>query len=59
MEEDLLTRLNGPTSFNKMMDKIEISQSRTLKGQKRMKIGSNNGKQIVAAEWVDQKYNPS
>ena len=31
MEEDLLARINGPTSFNNMMNKIEIVQDRTLK----------------------------
>merc|ERR1711874_386780 len=52
MEKDLLTRINGPTYFNKMINKIEIAQDRTLKVQKKMRTGINNREQIVAAEWV-------
>ena len=53
MEEDLVTRLNGPISFNRLMDKIEIAQSRTLKRQRKVKIGRKEGKLVVAAAWVD------
>ena len=38
-----------------MMNKIEIAQNRTLKRQKRMKMGLNNEEPIVAAEWVDEE----
>ena len=54
MENDLVATLGRPTSFNFMM-KIETSQNRTLKVQKRMKIGVNNRKRIVVAEWVDEE----
>ena len=37
------------------MNKIEILQNRTLRRQKKIKIGINNEKQIVAAEWVDDE----
>jgi len=38
-----------------MMDKKEISQSRTLKRQKKMRIGINNNEHILADEWVDEE----
>ena len=52
MEKDLEQRINGPMSFNTLMDKIEISQSQTLK---RMKVGRIGNKLVVAAEWVDEE----
>jgi len=55
MKEDLLSRISKYTSFNHKMDKLEISQSRTLKRQKRMKIGLKNNEHIVAADWVDEE----
>ena len=55
LEEDLLTRINGPTSFNNLLNKIEIAQDRTLKVQKKMGTGINEGERILAAEWVDDE----
>ena len=55
MERDLEQRIRGPTSFNSLMDKIEISQNRTLKRTKKMKIGKKGNKLILAAEWMDNQ----
>ena len=35
------------------MKKIEIAQNKTLKVEKKVKIGRKEGKHIVAAEWFD------
>ena len=55
MERDLEQRIRGPTSFNNLMNKIKISQSRTLKRTKRMKVGRKENKLILAAEWIDNQ----
>ena len=55
MEEELLTKISGPTSFNSLMDKIEIAQDRTLKAQKKMRTCMNGGERVVAAEWVNDE----
>ena len=54
MEEDLVSRIHGPTSFNRLMDKIEIAQSRTLKRQKKMKIGRRAPQDIL--DELEQRY---
>ena len=41
------------------MNKIEITQNRTLKRQKRMKMGLNNEEPIVAEEQVDEELQSS
>ena len=55
---ELESRLNGLTSFNSYMDKIEIAQDRTLKVRK-MRLGSDQRGPIVAAEWVDDEIQAS
>ena len=55
MEKNLEGKVNGPISFNSLKDKIEISQSQTLKRTKRMKVGRIGNKLVVAAEWVDEE----
>ena len=50
MEEDLVATLGKSTSFNLLMKKIETSQNKTLKVKKKMRIGINKGKSIVAAK---------
>ena len=55
MERDLEQRIKGPTSFNNLMDKIEISQNRTLKRTIRMKVGRKGNKLVLAAEWIDNQ----
>ena len=41
------------------MRKIEESQNKTLKVEKRMKIGNNSGRNVVATEWFDSELQAS
>ena len=55
MEEALLSMIGKKIGFNKIMKKIKISQERTLKVKKRIKIGRRGEIRILAAEWVDEE----
>ena len=41
------------------MRKIQESQNKTLKVEKKMKIVNNNGRNIVTAEWFDNELQAS
>ena len=41
------------------MRKIEMSQNKTLNVEKRIKIGTNRERSIVAAEWFDRELQAS
>lgn len=53
MEVELEQTIRGPTSFNGLMDKIEIAQNRTLKKTRKIKIGNKGKKPVLSAEWMD------
>merc|ERR1711888_557383 len=55
MEEDLMKRIYKGTSFNKIMDRMEIAQDRKLKKQKRIKIGRLEDKYIKSAAWMTEE----
>ena len=44
MERELEQMIRGPTSFNSLMNKIEVAQDRTLKKTRRIKIGRKGRK---------------
>ena len=52
-EKDLLPKIGKKTSFNSLMEKIKSSQSKILKKNKRIRIGSRGDMKVTAAEWVD------
>ena len=45
MEAELEQMIRGPTSFNGLMNKIEVAQDRTLKKTRKIKIGNKGKKQ--------------
>ena len=55
MEKDLEKRIKGPTSFNSMMKKIEITQDRNIRKTRKIRIGRKGNKQILSAEWMDRQ----
>ena len=59
MEQDLEGRINGITSFNSYMDKIEVALDRTLKVGKKMRIGNDNRGTIVQQSgWMRRCKHP-
>ena len=55
IEETLLSMIGKRTGFNRIMKKIKISQDKTLKVKKKIKIGRRGEIKILAAEWVDEE----
>ena len=55
MEEDLLSMIGRKIGFNKIRKDIKISQERTLKVKKRIKIGRRGEIRILAVEWLDEE----
>ena len=53
--EDLKRKLDNPITLKNLHTKIEISQEKTLKIQKKMRLGRKKNKSIVTPEWVDEE----
>ena len=53
--EDLKTKINTNTNLKNLHIKIEKSQEKNLKIQKKMKLGKKHNKTTVEPEWVDEE----